>query len=406
MYRHPPSAGSRFPHAGCARWLAIAPVLLLATPALAQPELSARGLIEQLKDRIQLRGRVFARLDYQRAQVNQGAGLVEQRGLTPSVPDARAALRARILDGVQLVLSADFAGSPDIKDAYLQAKDKRWLARVGRFKMPISAFTMESSWMLPLARRGWLEELLSDRMLLTGRREGVMGGIQGGGYWDPAAVLGVFQSVRWGKYEGDPMSMRGPGDATAVARLSVQPSGMEIGLAGQRRVTYAGSRGEGALAAFRERAFWAGVLDFTADFTFVRTGLRLWADLLAGNSWFDAAAPAAAVLLAESQAPDTNRFASGRALAAYRLGGLEPGALYLEAFATAGVLDPDLDIRSDLFFEAMAGLNAGHWRGTRLTVQVERGLAGHNFPRQFFLPFGNDVLDRYWALVFQAGAAF
>jgi hypothetical protein len=200
--------------------------------------------------------------------------------------------------------------------------------------------------------------------------------------------------------------MRGPADTTALARLSVKPSGVEIGLTGQRRVTYAGSRGEGALAAFRERAFWAGGLDLTGDIELARTGLRFWADGLAGSSWFDAASPATAGVLAESQAGATRRFASARALAAVRRGGLARGAPYLELFATAGALDPDLSVGSDLFFEAMAGFNAGHWRETRLTAQVERGIFGRNFPEQFFRPFGADPLDRFWALVFQVGAAF
>jgi len=133
--------------------------------------------------------------------------------------------------------------------------------------------------------------------------------------------------------------------------------------------------------------------------------LRLWVDAFTGSSWFDAANTMNPVL-AESTASDTNQFATARALAAFRLGGLEPGAGYVEAFATAGALDPDLSVRSDLFFEAMAGLNVGHWRETRLTAQIEHGQSGRNFPSQYFRPFGVDVLSRFWALVFQAGAAF
>jgi hypothetical protein len=366
---------------------------------------NARGALEQLSARIELKGRVFARLDYQSSDLDLGGSPAERRGLTPSVPSARAGLRARILDGISLVLEADFAGRPSIKDGYLQGKSKRWMSRVGRFKMPISAFTQESPWMLPVARRGWLEELLSDHMLLTGRREGLLAGIQGGGYWDPAFSAAVLQSVRWGALEGEPLAMRSPTHVTALGRLSVKPSGVELALVGQRRVTYAGREGEGPLARFRERPFWTVALDATADFEFERTGLRLWADAFVGSSWFDVRNLVVDVT-AEAAAAETNRFVSGRALAAFRWGGLAPGARYLEVFVNGGLLDPDLSVASDLFFEGMAGVNLGHWRETRLTAQLEHGRAGHNFPSQYFRPFEVDVLTRFFALVFQAGAAF
>ena len=186
-----------------------------------------------------------------------------------------------------------------------------------------------------MARRGWLEELLSDHMLLTGRREGVLGGIQGGGYWDPAFSASVYQSVRWGPGDLDPLTMTSPGDVTAVGRLSVKPSGVELGLVGQRRVAYAGRDGTDPLAPFRKRPFWALELDATADIELERTGLRLWADAFIGSSWFDARNLAFDVT-AEGSAGETNRFASGRALVAFRWGGLQPGARYLEAFADGG----------------------------------------------------------------------
>jgi hypothetical protein len=399
-------------------WHLLAAALLLrgAGPAAAQGSDQVGGsiaaepsappsAIDTLRDRIEVKGRVFARLDYQRDDLDQGGMPLERSGLTPSVPSARAGIKARILDGLSLVLEADFAGRPSIKDGYLQGKSKRWLSRVGRFKMPISAFTQESPWILPLARRGWLEELLSDHMLLTGRREGGLAGIQGGGYWDPAFSASVFQSVRWGAGDLDPVTMVTPADTTALGRLSVKPSGVELGLVGQRRVAYAGRDGEGPLAPFRKRPFWALELDALADFELERTGLRLWADAFVGTSWFDTR-NLAIDLTAEGSAGETNRFASCRALAAFRWGGLEVGQRYLEAFVTAGVLEPDFSVTSDLFFEAMAGVNLGHWRETRLTAQVEHGRAGRNFPSQFFRPFGVDVLTRFFALVFQAGAAF
>ena len=169
--------------------------------------------------------------------------------------------------------------------------------------------------------------------------------------------------------------------------------------------TYAGRRGEGPRAAYRERPFWTVSLDATGDFELERTGLRFWVDALGGTSWFDVTNQSLGVT-AESFAEDTNRFFSARALAAFRWGGLQTGAGYVEAFATGGVLEPDFSVVSDAFFEAMAGFNVGHWRETRLTFQVEHGRAGRNFPTQFFRPFGDVVLARFTAVVLQAGAAF
>jgi hypothetical protein len=343
-------------------------------------------------DVVEIHGRVFAAAAYEDGRVEtrdlatNNLVLLDRTVLTRSVPSARASLRALIVKNVALVLEADFAGRPKLKDGFVQVRTKRWLIRAGQLKMPISAFNLESPWRLPLARRGLLHDLLSDQMGLSGRRLGGMAQVKGGGYWDPAITAGLFQPVRWGADAGDPLETTRPGDAVLVGRFSVTPGGVELAAVGQRRVT---------LTSGGIRAYWAAGLDVTGDLDFERSGLRYWAEALYGSSYLD-------------YDPTTNqtvRFWQARALVGYRWGGLRKGRLYLEPFVTAGSLDPDVSNVADNFLELMGGVNLGHWRQTRITLQLEWDHARRNFPRQFFEGWP-DVRVRHTAAVLQLGAAF
>jgi hypothetical protein len=70
------------------------------------------------------------------------------------------------------------------------------------------------------------------------------------------------------------------------------------------------------------------------------------------------------------------------------------------------VLEPDTAVVQDAFYEGMAGINVGHWRSTRLTVQLEYNRASRNFPRGMFFDFEQRFLASHKAAVFQVGAAF
>ena len=162
---------------------------------------------------------------------------VDRDTLNLEVSSARFGLKVEVLDWVSLVLEGEFAGNVKLRDGFVQAKRKHWAVRGGQFKMPISVFTLESPWQLPLARRGWLHELLSDHMLLSGRREGFQAQALGGGSLDPALTVGAFRSIQWGTDAGDAIPNPGLDDQTLVARLSVTPKGIEVAAVGQRRVT-------------------------------------------------------------------------------------------------------------------------------------------------------------------------
>jgi hypothetical protein len=349
------------------------------------------------KDRkqvIEFKGRVFVLTQRVSERIEAGQGPVETRVFGLEVPSARAGVKVRIRDGIQLVLEADFSGKPSIKDGFVQAKGKHWLVRAGRFKMPISSFTLESPWTLPRVHRGFLEDLMSDHLLLFGRREGLMGRVDAGGSWDPAITLGVFQSLLWGEAKGDRMAMESPRDLTSVVRISVTPGDTEVAVVAQRRVTLIGE----------SRSFGTAGLDASSEVGFDGYALRLWGEGFVGRSWYrqdDGFKDPGIVSTSEGVT-----FLEGRGMAAFRRGGAERGEGYAEVFFSGGVLDPDVSVTQDHYLEGSAGLNVGHWQKTRLTLEIEHGRTARNFPVSYFRDFGLPTLLRHTAAMLQVGAAF
>jgi hypothetical protein len=350
--------------------------------------------VKEGKDSVEFKGRVFALAQHADERIDYGQGPLESRVFSLGIPSARFGIKVRIHDGVTLVIEADFAGKASIKDGFLQAKGEHWVVRAGRFKMPTSAFTLESPWVLPRAQRGGLDDLLSDHMLLFGRREGVMGRVEGGGYWDPALTVGAFQSVGWGQLDGENIAMGSPKDLTSVARLSIKPGGTEVALVGQRRVTLQAE----------SKSFGSGGVDVTSELEGELYAMRLWAEGYAGKSWYrqDEAFANAGVAAVN----DAVTFFEARILAAFRRGGIEKGDRYAELFFSGGLLDPDTTVTQDHFLEVSGGLNVGHWQKTRLTLEIEHGRTAKNFPVSYFRTFGLPVLLRRTAALLQVGAAF
>ena len=99
---------------------------------------------------------------------------------------------------------------------------------------------------------------------------------------------------------------------------------------------------------------------------------------------------------------DEPLFATARALAGYRFGGLELGAPYIEPFGFFGLLDPDLEVVSDYALEGAIGVNAGFWDRARVGLQGEITRGQRNFPTGFL---DNQDPDRL-SLLLQAGARF
>jgi len=135
-------------------------------------------------------------------------------------------------------------------------------------------------------------------------------------------------------------------------------------------------------------------LDAKYDHRFANGGLRLWVDGLAGESFY-----------VHEDKPGSNQeplFVVGRALAAYRFGGVELGEPYIEPFGFCAVMDPDTEVVEDFASEAALGVNVGYWDRARLTLQGELNNGQRNFPSGFL---DHQDPDRMGILL-QAGARF
>jgi hypothetical protein len=344
------------------------------------------SIASAIANAIEVKGRVFALAKYTDERLDNGATDIEQQTLVLSVPSARAGFKATVRKGISLTIEADFAGSrASIRDGYIQAKSKSFVLRAGRFKMPISAFTLESPWRLPRAERGELDDVLSERLLLSGRREGLMGRWEGGGFWDVAVTAGVFQAE----------DVSAPKALTEVVRVSIEPSDTEIALVGLRR---------SALVAGEARSFHSGGFDLTSRAEVAGLGLRTWAEGQAGQSWYHQPAPNEDAL-ALTRGPAAT-FLQLRGMAALRVGGVEHDERYAELFFSGGYLDPDLGVIQDYFLEVSAGVNLGHWETTRLTFEVVHARSGINFPDAIFREAVLPTVEQRTAALLQLGAAF
>ena len=343
-------------------------------------------LAEAADVKLEWKGRVFFLGEYQDETVDAGAGDVSHSGLTLSLPSARAGFKATIREHVSVTIEADFAGGRvSIRDGYIQAKNKRFMVRAGRFKMPLFALTLESPWRLARAQRGVLDDVLTENMLLAGRREGLMGRYEGGGFWDFAVTAGVFQSP----------GVDAPAHLTSVVRLSIEPRNTEIALVGQRR---------SALVGGEDRAFNSGGVDVTSVATLGTLGLRVWGEGYVGQSWYHHPAPGVDEL-ALVRGPAAT-YVQGRLLAALRLGGAERDQRYAELFFSGGALDPDTKVRQDLLVEVSGGINIGHWETTRLTFELVHVETGRNIPDSIFRDAALPTIVRRNAALLQLGAAF
>ncbi len=190
-----------------------------------------------------LNGRVYAR------------GEVDERGegnRNLSVPSARLKLLGETTYA-DAELSVDVADRSMLKDAYVRLHDAgdRFRLAMGRFKAPFFARALESSWDLPLIRRGPTDDFLTERHQLGGRRLGLMAQAK-----LPARVrlwLGVFEGAR------DELGLREGEDGAARVAWKVGES-VELGASG-----YLAAMGLIARAASADAALRLGGLGVSAE---------------------------------------------------------------------------------------------------------------------------------------------
>ncbi len=282
------------------------------------------------------------------------------------------------IDGVRLELSVEFAGKVEVKDAYAEYRGAFLGARAGFFKAPSSVFENAGRLSLAKADRGFISEILTERLEIGGRRPGValLGRSEEG--VAPSFTLGAFQ----GSYVEDQATGQTElidaevmGAQSVVARAEIAPEPFDFGSFGTLRV----GTSEQPDPSNEPEHFWAGGADAKLDAVFATSGLRMWLDGILGESWYSESAQSGRPL-----------FVSSRLMAAFRFGGVVKGELYVEPYAMAGVLDPDTRVTADFAYEAALGANVGFWKRGRLTLEGGLQRTERNFPSAYRLEFWRD----------------
>jgi hypothetical protein len=360
-----------------------------AAPAVRpQPEplaAPANGKKKKKKEKpdLALKGRIIARAEFLRRELEiVGADgrlrATKLDSLDLSVESARLELRYRSpIPGVTAEVGAEFATRRvRLRDAFIQARGEFVAARAGQFKPPGSPFETDSILTLPLADRGLVHELLVDRLEIGDRRPGVTVSAFDKRGIKPRLTLGAFQGsflADEATHDTDLLAAQTLDGQNWVGRAELETHGIEPGVYVERRV---GTRVPLRAGQDAEH-FWAAGADVRLDWVFAAGGLRAWIDATAGESWY---------VHAQKVGDQEPTFVAGRVLVAYRFGGVERGAPYIEPFAMAGALDPDVNVTSDLAWEATLGVNAGFWRRGRVTLQASRQQTMDNFPVSYVLP--------------------
>jgi hypothetical protein len=342
-------------------------------------------------------GRVLARaaLVKQRESFEDGAGVTRDRpknSFDLSVPSAR--LEARYDAPVRFVtalVELELTGKPELKDAWVRLRGTRFGVQVGKFKVPFSAFALESRWDLPTAGRGLAHDILVDRLEVAGRRPGVSvsARTRGKDHW--SVELGAFQGSVLVERDGsvrkaelfEEQTLR---TQSLVARAEVEQGDVTAGAGFEQRI--------GTPGVLRSERYFTLGGDVVMDTEYQGGGLRLWAEGVFGGSWLE-----------HSRKPTDDVdavFASGRLMAAARFGGTRKGETYLEPYGMVSVLDPDTVVAFDLASEQTVGLNVGFWRLARVGVEATLTHLERNFPRAY----GLGTHPNRQTLLAQAGAIF
>jgi len=179
-----------------------------------------------------LRVRPFGRV-YARVSADEREGYA--RAL--SIPSARVGLAAS-LSHLDAEVSADLSSKSLLKDAFVRIADGKKRLRLygGQFKAPFLARELESSWRLPVMRRGLVADYLVDTHDLGGRRLGLMGEVRLEYAWKLKVSGGVFQGAK----DEDLGTRRGE---DAALRVSVRPiKALTVGASGYLTEVFQGTR--------------------------------------------------------------------------------------------------------------------------------------------------------------------
>jgi hypothetical protein len=270
-----------------------------------------------------------------------------------------------------------------LEDAYARIGGKDLAVRLGYFKPPVSGVEMDSSWDLPVARRGILHGALVEDMRFAGRRPGIQIEWAAGTTLKPKLRAGVFQGS---DSDGSLLRTLGVYETNLAARASIQPGPVEVGLSG----TLVGTPPYPSAGVGR---YWLVGADALADAEIGPLRFRAWGDLACGLSFHG---------LYGGLGQDA-LFAAGRALLAVRRGGGQRGSPYLELFGMAEAVNFDLIAEHRTLAGYVGGLNVGFWDRLRLTLQAEVREVGIYSPN---LSAGGNQLRERTVFLAQLGGAF
>jgi hypothetical protein len=280
----------------------------------------------------------------------------------------------------------------ELRDAYLLAEGGPLSFKAGNFKMPTSVIEVESAWTLPSSRRGFINDLLLNYLDVASRRPGLQAVYRGPGALDPTLILGMFQGSVLVEHVGDDRDTELIEEANLdaqnwVARAQIElAKKVDIGVFFEQRV--------GSPLPLQTQHYPVVGADVVFDDEFGDFGLRAWADVHFGESWYEHSGKPV-----DEGAP---WFLAVRAILAFRYGGTSDGMFYVEPFGSFGMLDPDMDVDADAAREFTAGVNVGFWDQVRVTLEGFTNDTSRNFPESFF----GGPYAPLMGLTLQLGAAF
>jgi hypothetical protein len=357
------------------------------------PVLAADSKDENKYGEIEIHGRLFARAALSTREVPR-SGVTGPRvrinALDLRLQSARIGFDYQSpLKWLSAQMEAELTDRTPIKDGFVRARKRFVTVKAGNFKVPISALALESAVSLPLVDRGLLHDLLLDVFQVGDRRMGVSVELH-----DRDADTGLRPTLTLSAFQGstlDQGAFRNVQDETLegqsyAARVELKPGDFTFGFSFEHRVgpEVVLAVPEGGTPELRRPStckeactshYYTFGADAALDVEFTTTGLRLWLDGLAGRSWMESARKR----LDPDRALDGAFpiFGSVRAVLAYRFGGISRREFYVEPYAMAGALDPDLSYARDHVAEWVLGVNVGRWKVGRVGLegQVQRGAA-------------------------------
>lgn len=378
-------AAAKKPKKGSATGAADAPAAGAPTSEvvpLAEASVAASG--DRTPD-VRFGGRIFVRALVERpddGEVDRVPGAPAETIGELEVASARLEAEYRWKKRLRAVLEFELRGR--VRDAYVRVRATDEVqVRAGQFKQPFSVVELESAWTLPVARRGLLSDVFEDSLEITGRLPGAQVEFASDCPLVPRVRGGAWHRARRNASD-DPVRTSLVDDELGLAvggRAALRLGPVEIAAAAQSRAV------QRNLNDVFQR-FWAVGLDATLE----RGGWRAWAEVAAGSRRADPA----------EREPI---FVAGRAIVAWRSGGLRRGDAYVEPFAMVAALDPNTSFGDDVLWEVVLGANVGFWDRWRLQAQLERRERPDGLPTSVLPISGGNFWSRTVGLV-QLGVAF